>query len=733
MKTYGLLGCLVLSAVLALPARAEVAPRVFISEINWAGSQVSTADEWFELVNLDTVAADLSGWVITGAGTGGGAIQIADGTVLAPHSILLIANYGLNDPKTTLNVTPDLTTAAVSLPNSNLHLILATASGLVVDEINDSSSPDFGLAQPTTSMERNLTTLAWQSATTSTGLLNATQFGTPGRADYPLAEVSSTPVETPPMETPVPETQLPPLNEEVVPEQLCPAPVVTPITSSTCQAPEPTADPATNTILTPNPTPNPEVSNHPDVTTPDDTIPAESAPEAVLPNSAPTETTPVSTPVDTLSVQIIAPGELVINEFVSDPTDSTEWVEVKNTTDHDIDLTGVTLTDASGKVTPLPAQALAAHSFIRLDNPNGKLNNDGDTLTLTNSLGQSIDGLTYGTDQIPAPKDGESAARDTDGAWHITQTPTPLADNPNSLLENSTTPETTDNSPTLPETYEPVLTNPTTDTPTNDTHAPNNNPGAIQEALGETVTHQVIAIAQPIAKTTTTTKATGTINKKGNDLIEISGTVVALPGTFGKQTMFVDGHEIYFNAAKWPTLTLGDVVTLKGTMGTSGGNDRLKIASAENIVVTRHTALTPRVVTGTEFKTAVHGNLVTVTGEVTSKKGTELTLATTDGQAIVVIANKANGITWDKMTSGTATITGLVRVSADTQRLYVRSAADVVFTPTESAATPTKAAPKKSAPATTPWVGGGLLTGSLGALGTWFLKSRKGLLAFLPF
>ena len=189
MKSYGLfglIGCLVLPTLLALPARAEDTPNVFISEINWAGSALSTADEWIELVNLSSTSVNLSHYVLTGTATRGGAIEIAEGTVIGPKSTLLIANYALGDAKTSLQISPNLVTTAISLPNSSLDILLTTPTGLVIDNYTDSSAPDFGSTNPVTSIERDLTTLAWRSSTQNLNLSSTSQLGTPGAVSLPI-------------------------------------------------------------------------------------------------------------------------------------------------------------------------------------------------------------------------------------------------------------------------------------------------------------------------------------------------------------------------------------------------------------------------------------------------------------------------------------------------------------------------------------------------------------------
>jgi hypothetical protein len=65
---YLLLGILISSLAWAGQVSAEttVVPQTIIfSELAWAGSSVSTADEWLELKNLTSSSIDLTGWNIT--------------------------------------------------------------------------------------------------------------------------------------------------------------------------------------------------------------------------------------------------------------------------------------------------------------------------------------------------------------------------------------------------------------------------------------------------------------------------------------------------------------------------------------------------------------------------------------------------------------------------------------------------------------------------------------------
>lgn len=719
MKKYGLfgfLGCFCLSAVLTLPARAQDASYVFIAEINWAGSEISTADEWLELVNLGETAVDLSRYVLTGTATSGGAIEIAEGTIIEPQSTLLIANYALGDPKTSLLIAPALVTTAISLPNSGLNILLADATGLVIDSYVDTGTPDFGLSNPATSIERDLSDLTWRSSTQNLNLSSISQFGTPGTAMLPI--MSTEPI------------------GDIAPPAIVVAPVV--VEPEPIQIETPIVDvPSVSETPTNVGEPDPVES----VTEP---IIVEPAPEPIViapviiaspgtgagPSPAPTsEAPPPPTPV----IPAIAPGELILNELVSDPVDGVEWVEIWNATAHDINLAGCTLQDAGAHVTNLPLGVLPTDEMIVIENPNGNLNNGTETIKLFDSYGTLLDAITYGTTALPAPTDGESLAKNSDGEWSIA-TATRNAMNHFAPIAYGLVDD-----PSLPlSTYDPLSTN-LYETPTDDPDAALDDSGTfagpVETVDDATVTatepvHRIVAIAQPVDTVGPSPTATRQGRTSTTQSV-ITGTVVALPGTFGKQIMFLDGHEIYFHAADWPALALGDSVQITGTESTSNGNTRLKASSNEAIVVTGHVEPVPTSIAGSELTTTPHGLLISITGRVISKEGDKLLIMTDDGVTITALGNKRTGVSWSKMQSGIITLVGIVRHTDSGSTIAVRSADDVHFTAEAIIAPTSQTSESPTRSNTTPIVGGGLLTGSIGALGTWYLRSRKGIFSLI--
>jgi len=118
-------------------------------------------------------------------------------------------------------------------------------------------------------------------------------------------------------------------------------------------------------------------------------------------------------------------GDVVINEFVSDPTDEdVEWIELYNKAYRDIDLTGWWLEDGSKAKTTLSGNlgASGTNRYKVIAKPAGNLNNSGDIIILYDASGKIIDQVTYGNwddgniiDNAPAVADPGSIARKFDG------------------------------------------------------------------------------------------------------------------------------------------------------------------------------------------------------------------------------------------------------------------------------------------------------------------------------
>lgn len=179
-----------------------IVPPLIISELTWAGSSVSTSDEWVELYNRTDRVIDLAGYSLWDAApsTPKLMLTIPSGQI-GKQGYSLISNNGpdhvFGAGQSALSVAPDLVNSDVSLSNSSLKLELRDATGAVVDTVGSGGA---GFLRDTTvprSMVRTLAPLgdgtlktSWVLATEKSGIdANVPDFGTPTSSGRPVVTV----------------------------------------------------------------------------------------------------------------------------------------------------------------------------------------------------------------------------------------------------------------------------------------------------------------------------------------------------------------------------------------------------------------------------------------------------------------------------------------------------------------------------------------------------------------
>lgn len=177
-------------------------------------------------------------------------------------------------------------------------------------------------------------------------------------------------------------------------------------------------------------------------------------------------------------------GQVVINEFSSNS--DTEWVEIYNTSDQQINLSDWKIIDGNSNENDdlILNNCIISHGFRKFDHSKGWLNDSGsETITLKNSNNEQIDSIVYGTNGIiNTPPAAKSASRNPDGglSWIILDNPTPQNNdcsiptltstpmptfNPTNTSIPTSTPIPT-NTPTPINTLIPTITKNPTSTPT---------------------------------------------------------------------------------------------------------------------------------------------------------------------------------------------------------------------------------------------------------------------------
>jgi len=156
-------------------AEAEI-PTVIINEVAWAGSSVSSADEWIELKNTTSENIELTGWQVTGLTNDDSVISLGTNAcldanqnkitcIIQANGYFLIANndkeHTFTNGTSVLNTDPNYITSAINIASGNMALKISLYNGdwqddgLLIDEAWDGSAPSCGSNSAKTSMERN--------------------------------------------------------------------------------------------------------------------------------------------------------------------------------------------------------------------------------------------------------------------------------------------------------------------------------------------------------------------------------------------------------------------------------------------------------------------------------------------------------------------------------------------------------------------------------------------------
>lgn len=164
----------------------SVSNTIVIGEIAWAGSSLSTADEWLELWNLSPEEKNIGGWILTGASSE--PILFPATATIPGLGVFLISNYAQQEEKSVIATTSHLVTTALSLSNSALHLTLTHTNGTIIDTAGIGKTPLAGSSGkiPSAMLRdiQNNATSTWISAFETKNMKSsAPDLGTPGWCD----------------------------------------------------------------------------------------------------------------------------------------------------------------------------------------------------------------------------------------------------------------------------------------------------------------------------------------------------------------------------------------------------------------------------------------------------------------------------------------------------------------------------------------------------------------------
>lgn len=329
---------------------------------------------------------------------------------------------------------------------------------------------------------------------------------------------------------------------------------------------------------------------------------------------------------------------IIVSEIFPNPAgpDQTEFIEIQNISDKQINLINWQLDDIEGGSNPfmittdLYIEPNQLYSFYK-ETTKLSLNNNEDSVRIINPLGEILEEIPY-----EKAKDNFSYSR-IDDQWYWTESSTPNFQNV-------------------------IITEPEDEESDSKTNKTNED------------TYQQIDLSE-----------INSLPEKTKVITQ--GVVSALPGTFSKQIAYLSGTGIglYFYKATWPELQIGDLIAIKGEYYIKTGQPFIKIKNPEDIsFIDNQSPPESTFFNAAEINQELFGWLVQIEGKILEKKGSRVYLADENGDEILVYLKKNTGIkNSDFQIEQNYKISGIVSKISDEIAIFPRMKDDIEQIKTE--------------------------------------------------
>lgn len=608
----------------------EPAEVVFVSEIFWSGSYVSSSDEFVELKNNSEENIDLSGWQITAVDSSGQEylmITICNG-IIPKGGNFLISNskkdHNYSNGESIINIDPDMVDSSISLSNSHLQIKLYNGQWddgrYPVDIAGGGQLPLAGDNTVKSSMERKEPSFDgqkpenWQNTVMQKNLdFGSTEFATPESSGKP--EIISVSID----------------HEQIYFNQrpqsvTLTAQIVDPDGLPDIQLVESDLSAVggvTHQILN-------DDGTHGDITGSDNiygntfiisgSFPAgkKQIPVTVTDKKGLTDSKIIDLDFFDLS------DDIKINEIFPSPSDvaDNEFIELYNKGESAVNLYGWQLDDIkNGGSHPFlisDSYSIAAKGFLSFFKKDTKisLNNDGDTIRLINPFGQETDIKSYdnySTKDCSFNRDGEN--------WLWSKILTPSAEN---IISD---PKSIDLS-----SFKLL---------------------SIKEAKEQTEGTQVTVV----------------------------GYINSLPGSFSNYYFYIQdeeaGIEVYSHDGDFPQLFIGEKIKISGEISHTTSGWRIRIDDNSAIEVLEYNKIMlPNLISTYEVGEIYEGMLIAVKGEVVETSGNTFYLDDGSGPVRIYI-DSSTGIVKPRLSKGMIVeVNGILTVHRGSWRIMPRFQAD---------------------------------------------------------
>lgn len=333
-------------------------------------------------------------------------------------------------------------------------------------------------------------------------------------------------------------------------------------------------------------------------------------------------------------------GAIIINEIFPNPpgVDEKEWIELKNLTDHKINLFNWKVADKNQEFKFLGNSWLDPNNFFLLNKSQSRLifNNTDDTIKLYDDYNELMDELSY-----ESAVEGESYARGGNSKFFWTTVVTPGQEN---IIEVA-------NSQKIKSIK--------------------------QTAVNLSANNKLVSVVGPEISLDKISQI-----EVGNTL-KVKGTIAVLPGILGAQYFYIVGSagiQIYSYKKDFPKLAVGDSIEVGGELAVSGDERRIKIKEAGDIKIIKHGKEPIAAPTSIDkLDEEMIGSLIVINGEVTKKTGSTVYLDDGTDELPVFIKKTTDINLVDISVGQSVKIAGILGNTKSGPRLLPRFVKDIVI------------------------------------------------------
>lgn len=163
------------------------------------------------------------------------------------------------------------------------------------------------------------------------------------------------------------------------------------------------------------------------------------------------------------------------------------------------------------------------------------------------------------------------------------------------------------------------------------------------------------------------------------DCVKLTAFVTSLPNTVIDKIFYVDGAQIYFYSEDFPSMNLGDEVTITGEISSNREEKRIKINAKDNIIVNgdKHIKEEYYKAYGNEDLELNIARLVLVSGAIISKTKNHIIIQDNDQKFDIYLSNKLAGNIDSIARGDKISAIGIVNKINDNFRIILRRFDDI--------------------------------------------------------